>query len=124
MTQAQVLVELDLRRGRSAAGQSNYQQAFLAATASGNTQIVAAVSGRRIRVLWIQTTNAGGTANRVRLQSDTTNITAQHDTAPDGGGWNLNTAPAFFCETAVGEPLNINLEANGTIDVTLGFVEA
>lgn len=122
-TQGEVLVEHDLRRGRTDAGQTDYQQAFAAATDAGNTQVVASVAGRRIRVLTCLVTNAGGTANRVRFQSDTTNITAQHDTAPDGGGWKCNDLPSFFCQTAQGEALNINLEAGGTIDVTLSYVE-
>lgn len=121
VSQAQVVVEHDLRRGRTDAGAVVYQQAIVAATTSGNTQVVAAVAGRTIRVLWVLVTNAGSAANRVRFQSATTSITAQHDTAPNGGGWFCNTMPAFFCETVAGEALNINLEANGTIDGTVGY---
>lgn len=122
MVQAEVLVEHELRHGRTSAGRSDYLQATVAATTSGNTQVVAAVAGRTIRVLWVLVTNAGSAANRVRFQSATTSITAHHDTAPDGGGWFCNTMPAFFCETTAGEALNINLEANGTIDGSVGYV--
>ena len=98
------------------------KQAFANATASGNTQVVAAVSGRKIRVLWVLVGNSGTAVVDVNFQSSTSAITATQPLAVDGG-FMANCQPSWFCETVAGEALNVNLSAAGAVAVTLGYIE-
>ena len=81
------------------------------ATTSGNTQVVGAVSGKRIRVIAFAVV-ANATVN-IKFQSGTTDITGSMRVVEGGG-----IAHAFdggLFQTAVGQPLNINLSANATV---------
>ncbi len=79
------------------------------ATTAGDTQIVPAVSGKRIRVIAYAVT-ANATVN-IRFRSGTTDITGSMRIANivthayDGG----------LFQTDVGQPLNINLSASTTV---------
>lgn len=121
--QGVVSVLQDLDYGIAGFERVAYKPAFLNATASGNTQLVAAVAGRRIRVVGILVTNEGAATIAFKLQSASTDITATHDLAADGGGFTLNALPAFYCQTAVGEALNANLSGVGTVGVDVRYVE-
>ena len=98
------------------------KQAFVNATASGNTQVVALVSGKKIRVLWALVGNSGAAVVDVNFQSAAAAITATQPLAVDGG-FMANCQPSWFCETLIGEALNINLSAIGAVAVTLGYIE-
>lgn len=78
------------------------------ATNSGATAVVAAEAGRRIRVLGMIVVST--TANSIKLQSDTTDITGLFPLAANGG-FTLPFNEHGWCETASGEALNINMSA-------------
>ena len=98
--------------------------AFVNATASGNTQLVAAVVGKKIRVTRIRATNKGAADIEVKFQSDTTDITATDMLASLGGGYTDSACQGWVMETASGEALNINLAALGNVGCTVTFKEA
>ena len=102
--------------------EATIKQAFVNATASGNTQIVALVPGKKIRVLWALVGNSGAAVVDVNFQSAAAAITATMPLAVDGG-FMANPQPAWLCETLIGEALNINLSAIGAVAVTLGYIE-
>jgi len=89
---------------------------------SGNTELVAAVTGKRIKVVWVLMTNAGASNVSVKFQSATTDITLVHELASEGGGWSMNFLPGFYCQTVVGQALNVNLSGNVQVDVEVGYV--
>ena len=100
------------------------QQADIDATASGNTQVVAAVSGKKIRVVSVLVTNKASAKRTVKFQSSTTNITASHMVAADGGGYSRDALPGgWLFETSAGEALNINLDAGGNIGCDVSYQE-
>lgn len=93
--------------------QSEPQYAAIAAATGGNNTLVAAVTGKSIRVIGVVLVASGG-ANTVRFESDAdgTALTGQMDLAADGqlvSGYN----PAGWFETVAGELLNLEL-ANAT----------
>lgn len=94
--------------------------ALIDANSSGNTQIVAAVSGKRIRVVAYAVV-ASGTVN-VRFRSgSSTNLTGVMRLVEAGG-----IAHAFeggLFQTDVGEALNINLSANVQVGGYLVYEE-
>ena len=102
--------------------EATIKQAFVNATAAGNTQVIAAVSGRKLRVLWALVGNSGTAVVDVNFQSSASAITATQPLAVDGG-FMSNPQPAWFCETVAGEALNVNLSAIGAVAVTLGYIE-
>jgi len=81
------------------------------ATTSGNTQVVGAVSGKRIRVIAFAVV-ANATVN-IKFQSGTTDITGSMRVVEGGGIAHAYDGGLF--QTAVGQPLNINLSANATV---------
>ena len=81
------------------------------ATTSGDTQIVPAVSGKRIRVI-AYAVIASATVN-IRFRSGSTDITGSMRVVEGGGIAHAYDGGLF--QTAVNQPLNINLSANATI---------
>lgn len=80
---------------------------FANPTASGSTQLVAASTGKKIRVIYYNIINSG-TALNVKFQSATTDISSTKPfLANSGQDTTLNIHGLF--ETAVGEALNVNL---------------
>lgn len=112
----------DLDYGIAGTERVSYATAFANPTASGDTQLVAAVAARRIRVLWAVVTNKGASVISVHLRSASTPITATHDLAADGGGYSIAPAQGFYCQTVAGEPLNVNLSAAGDVGIDVGYV--
>jgi hypothetical protein len=94
--------------------------AVISASASGNTPVVAAVSGKKIRVLrW--SVSANGAVN-VKFQRGTTDVTGLYylaQYASIGGGY----CPVGHFETAVTEALNINLSANVAVGGVCTYIE-
>ena len=85
--------------------------ATINATTSGDTQVVAAVSNRRIVVVAYAVV-ASATVN-IRFRSGTTDITGSMRVVEGGGIAHAYDAGLF--QTAVGQALNINLSANATV---------
>ena len=81
------------------------------ATNSGNTQVVGAVSGKRIRVIAFAVV-ANATVN-IKFQSGTSDITGSMRVVEGGGIAHAYDGGLF--QTAVGQALNINLSANATV---------
>ena len=94
--------------------------AKIVASASGNTSVVALVSGKKIRVLRASFV-ANGSVN-VKFQSNTTDVTGlwyMTQFASGGGGY----CPVGLFETASGEELNINLSASVAVQGIITYVE-
>jgi len=85
--------------------------ATINATTSGDTQVVAAVSNRRIVVVAFGVI-ASATVN-IRFRSGSTDITGAMRLVEGGGIAHAYDAGLF--QTAVNQPLNINLSANATV---------
>jgi len=85
--------------------------ATINATTSGDTQVVAAVSNRRIVVVAFGVI-ASATVN-IRFRSGTTDITGSMRVVEGGGIAHAYDGGLF--QTAVNQPLNINLSANATV---------
>ena len=100
------------------------KQADLDATSSGNTQLVAAVSGKKIRVVGVVITNKGSSLITTKFQSSTTDITASHGHAANGGGYARTASMgSFLFETVAGEALNFNLSAGGAVGCDVAYHE-
>lgn len=103
--------------------QSEVQYVAVAAAAS-NTTLVAAVAGKRIRVVSLALVATGG-AITVKLQSTTaTDLTGAMALAATTGSlvWQYN--PAGWCQTVAGELLNLNCSATTAVGGVLGYVTA
>jgi len=85
--------------------------ATINATTSGDTQIVGAVSGKRIRVIAYAVV-ASATVS-IKFRSGTTDITGSMRVVEGGGIAHAYDGGLF--QTAVGQALNINLSANATV---------
>lgn len=96
---------------------------FVNATAVGNTEVVERVEGKKIRVVSYTLNNGGTAVATVHFRSGSRPISSTKDLAADGGGMVASKANGFWFETAVGEPLNINLLAAGTVGVDVEYVE-
>ena len=87
------------------------QYATISATTSGDTQIVPAVSGKRIRVI-AYAVIASATVS-IKFRSGTTDITGSMRVVEGGGIAHAYDSGLF--QTAVDQALNINLSANATV---------
>lgn len=96
------------------------QRAFANATGSGNTQVVAAQTGAKIRVLSVFVMAA--TAVTVKFQSGTTDISAGFPVGATSGFAVVNQHGLF--QTATGEALNINLSSGVVTGVQVTWVPA
>ena len=96
------------------------KRAFVTTAASGNTAVVAAVTGKKIRVLGY--TLSAVSANNVKFQRGTTDVIPLHymgatstvSVPYDGHG---------HCETAVTEALNVNLSAATSVSCLVRYIE-
>ena len=101
----------------------DYLTALVNATASGNTQVVAAVTGERIRVVGLIVSNRGTADVSINFQSATTAVSATWMLAANGGGIAVTTAQGWLFQTSVTEALNINLSATGTVGCSVIYSE-
>ena len=92
-------------------GYSTVQYAPINATSFGDTQIIPAVSGKRIRVI-AYAVIANATVS-IKFRSGTTDITGSMRIVEGGGIAHAYDGGLF--QTAVGQALNINLSANATV---------
>jgi hypothetical protein len=94
--------------------------AVISASAGGNTPVVAAVSGKKIRVLrWSVSANGAVNAKFQRGTTDVTGLYYLAQYASIGGGY----CPVGHFETAVTEALNINLSANVAVGGVITYIE-
>lgn len=94
--------------------------AFVDTASLGSTELVAAVSGKKIRVLSVAIVTT--LANAVKLLSAASAISS---TMPLGanGGFVLPFNPYGWCETTVGVALNVNLSVATATGVTITYIE-
>ncbi len=85
------------------------QTAIINTAASGDTAVVAAVAGKRIRVINYVLTAAGVVS--VKFRSATTDLTGAMPFAANGGIAAAGAQPGYWVQTAAGEALNLNLSA-------------
>ena len=95
--------------------------AVITASATGATAVVAAVSGKKIRVIaWDVVAND---AVNFKWQSASTDKTGLYYMAGQGGGVARSYNPAGYFETAATEALNINLSTAVAVGGSLVYVE-
>jgi hypothetical protein len=92
-------------------GYSSVQYRTISASSSGDTEVVPAVSGKRIRVIAYAVV-ASGTVD-IKFRSATTDITGSMHLV--GGGGVAHAYDGGLFQTSVGQALNINLSANATV---------
>lgn len=103
---------------------SEAKRAAIAAAASGDNTLVAAVTGKKIRVLAVVLVASGG-VNTIRFESAAggTALTGQMDIG-DNGQFILPYNPAGWFETVAAELLNLELSAATAVAGCLTYVEA
>ncbi len=99
-------------------GRRNVLYAYVDATGSGNTSLVAAVTGYKIRVL--SAVVVALTAVTVHFESATTQISADN-AAGATGGWTFPESEYGHCETTGGVALNVNLSSAVATGVTITY---
>lgn len=104
----------------SGSGVSALKRFIITASASGNTAVVAAVAGKKIRVISFNFV-ANGTVN-VKWQSATTDISGL-TYCVQFSGKALQFHPGGHLETAVAEALNINLSGNVAVGGEGTYIE-
>lgn len=96
--------------------------AYLDATGAGNTAIVAAVTGKKIRVLAVAAHAL--TAVTIHFESSTTQISADVAAGATGGYVRpMGQLPYGWFETAAGEALNVNLSSAVATGIDLVYIE-
>jgi len=94
---------------------SDLQSAIIAATLAGDTQVVAAVAGRQIRLVGYDFSSDAAVS--IRFRDDAlvpNNLTGAFPTPVDGGR-NFTAWPGYVGETSVGQALLINLSVNAVV---------
>jgi len=91
-----------------------YKTAKIDCAASGDNEIVAAVSGKKIKVYAIIFVSTG-TVN-VKWRSSTTDLTGDKNFQAREGYVAAVNPPAFLLSTAAEEALNLNLSAAVAVD--------
>ncbi len=102
--------------------QSEVQHVSVSAASTGDNTLVAAVTGKKIRVIALVLVASGG-ANTVALESDAsgTALTGRMDII-DNGQLVLPYNPAGWCETATAKLLNLELSTNTSVAGVLDYV--
>lgn len=95
--------------------------AFANAAAAGDTQVVAAAAGKKIRVLRYKIGPVSA-AVAVRFGSAATAIGETSNLAANGGCGGA-FCPVGHFETAAGEALNLNLSAVANVGVSVTYIE-
>lgn len=94
--------------------------AAIAASSSGDNAIVAAVTGKKIRVRQVHLSNGVATAQNAKWRSGTTDLTGLFYSAAVGAfGGASAVNPDYLFETVAGAALNLNLSAATAVG---GFV--
>lgn len=99
---------------------SNLKRAFVNASASGNTLLVAAPgANRKIRVISVNIVAAAGVT--VKFQTNVTDISSGKALAANGG-LVLPANELGWYECALNDPLNINLGGAVAVGVDISYV--
>lgn len=99
----------------------NIKHAYVNASSSGNNELVAAAgAGIKIRVISLVAV-CGASANSMKLQSATTDISALFPFAGNGGMVLNENASGWFA-TAANEALNVNLSGATAVGVSITYV--
>lgn len=98
------------------------KRAVIDHAASGNNTIVAAVAGKRIRVLSLLMFSAGSVTARFESGADGTALTGQMTLAASSM-ITLDFSPAGHFETVAGDLLNLELSAAVSVDGVLTYME-
>jgi hypothetical protein len=101
---------------------SHTQRAAVAAAANGNNTVVAAVTGRKIRVLSAVLVAAGTVAPQFQSGAGGTNLTGAMPMVANGV-LTLPFNPEGWFETAAGQLLNLNLSGAILVAGVLSYVE-
>lgn len=96
------------------------KRAFITPAATGNTALVAAVTGKSIRVLSVITVST--LANSIKFQSATTDVTATFPLAANGG-FSLNENLGGWFQTASAEALNLNCSVATSTGCMITYIE-
>jgi hypothetical protein len=97
--------------------------AAIAASASGNNTLVAAVTGKKIRVLAYNIIGNGAVNAKFQTGAGGTDLTGLKYIAAAGGGICAPFNPAGWFETAAGVLLNLNLSGAVAVGGELVYVE-
>lgn len=97
--------------------------AAIAASASGDNEIVAAVAGKRIVVKSWSVSNLVASAQSIKWRSATTDLTGLWGAAAIGliADKDYAPGPAFYFRTAAGQALNLNLSAATAVGGSLQY---
>lgn len=101
---------------------SAHKRAVIDAATSGNNVLVAAINGKKIRVLSVFVVAAGAVTVRFESEADGTALSGQMNLAANGG-FVLPFNPAGWFETAFGELLNLELSGAVSVDGCLTYQE-
>lgn len=116
------IITLNTKLLRDGATDVTPKHAIIAAAATGANSIVAAVSGKRIKVLAYNFTSNG--AVNAKFQSGSTDLTGLTYMPAAGQGKVANFNPAgWFDPTAVNTALNLNLSTNIAVGGELTYIE-
>lgn len=97
----------------------------VSASSSGDNTVVAAVTGKKIRVLALDISAAGAVDAKLRsdVGGSAVDMTGLHYFAAAGAGWQMNTLGYGWCETARGKALNLNLSGAVAVGGVLVYAE-
>lgn len=104
---------------------TDVKRAAIRCNTSGNNTIVAAVSGKKIKVISVMLMGAGNVDARFESAASGTALTGQMSLAADGNGFVLPPAPPGYhwFETVAGELLNLELSAGVYVDGCIVYYE-
>lgn len=102
--------------------QSTPQHAAIAASSSGNNTVVAAVTGRKVRVLAAVFVAAGAVTVKLQSGAGGTDLTGAMALAANGV-LVLPFNPQGWCETAVAALLNLSLGGAVSVAGVITYVE-
>lgn len=98
--------------------QTTVLRTFANPASLGDNSIVAAVSGKKIRVISASIVSAS--ANSIKFRSGTTDISALYAFAANGG-MVLDFNEHGWFETAAGEALQLNLSAAAAVGISIQY---
>jgi hypothetical protein len=105
-----------------ALGTGGVKRAVINAATSGNNELVAAVVGKKIRVLSFFYLAAGTVSVRFESAADGTALTGQMEHTAQTGIMAPRNRDGWF-ETVAGQALNLELSAAISVDGALSYVE-
>ena len=98
------------------------KRAVIAAALSGDNTLVAAVTGKRIRVIFMDMLASAAVNARFESAAGGTALTGLHYLAANGG-WVWQYNPVGWIETLAGELLNLELSGAIAVGGVIGYVE-